>query len=144
MGLLKEKDSLVKPAFEDLVLLAPLSVLLSVMLMHQASKIQKIGVCETPRKSVAWCSDVQFLCNCFIASLRLSKDPCTEKGVRTIDLKKITVSIKSRVVRVQDQAPRSLVSISLMNNWKLIVLVRMQVKEPIVAWLWERELVHDF
>lgn len=41
MDLLKEKDSLVKPAFEDLVLLAPLSVLLSVMLMHQASKIQK-------------------------------------------------------------------------------------------------------
>lgn len=46
-----------------------------------------------------------------------------KKGIRTIDLKKITVSIKSWLVRMQDQALR-MGSISLTNNSRLIVLAR--------------------
>lgn len=102
------------------------------VLMYQASKN---GVCELLRKKKKASPDAQ-MHNFFVTVSQLPsgfpKGPVLKKGIRTIDLKKITLSIKSRLVHMQDQALGTQVSISLTNNSKLIVLVRMRAKENIM------------
>lgn len=104
----------------------------------KASSLQKWCLWTPERERVARCSDVRFLCNWFLASIRVSKEPCTKKRDKDHWFK------ENHCFNQELACPHAGPST---KNGLLFANEQFEANsvggEKSMRWLWEYKLAHD-